>query len=79
LVGKLETKGPLGRLGHRREDNIKKDLQEVRWGVEWMNLAQDRYLWLALVSEKCDAINTKIALSSTGTAWDLYFWKWDEV
>jgi hypothetical protein len=29
LVGKPEGKGPLGRLGHRWEDNIKMDLKEI--------------------------------------------------
>jgi hypothetical protein len=32
LVGKLEGKTPLGRPRSRWEDDIKKDLQEVRWG-----------------------------------------------
>jgi hypothetical protein len=32
LVGKLEGRRPLGRSRHRREDNIKRDLQEVGGG-----------------------------------------------
>ena len=32
LVGRLEGTRPLGRPKHRWEDNIKMDLQEVRWG-----------------------------------------------
>jgi len=33
------------------QDNIKMDLQEVGGGCEdWMELAQDRYRWRALVS-----------------------------
>jgi len=31
LVGILEGKRPLGTPRHRWEDNIKMDLQEVRW------------------------------------------------
>jgi len=31
-VGKPDGKSPLGRSRHRREDNIKMDLQEVGWG-----------------------------------------------
>jgi len=32
------------------EDNIKMDLQDVGWGgVDWMDLAQDRERWQALV------------------------------
>ena len=50
LVGKPEGEGPLGRPRHRWEDNIKMDLQEVGWGHgDWMELAQDRDGWRALV------------------------------
>ena len=51
LVGKLEGKRPLGRPRRRWEDNINMDLQEVGGGCEdWMELAQDRDRWRALVS-----------------------------
>ena len=51
LVGKPEGKRPLGRPTIRWEDNIKMDLQEVGGGCEdWMELAQDRDRWRALVS-----------------------------
>ena len=51
LVGKPEGKRPLGRPRLRWEDNIKIDLQEVGGGcVDWMELAQDRDRWWALVS-----------------------------
>jgi len=50
LVGKPEEKGPLGRPGCRWEDNIKMDLQESGRGCgDWMELAQDRDRWRALV------------------------------
>ena len=50
LVGKSEGKRPLGRPRHRWEDNIKMDLQEVGVGRrDWMELAQDRDRWRALV------------------------------
>jgi len=50
LVGKPEGKRPLGRPRHRWEDNIKMDLQEVGGGFgDWMELAQDRDRWRALV------------------------------
>ena len=51
LVGKPEGKRPLGRPRRRWEDNIKMDLQDVGRGCgDWMELAQDRDRWLALVS-----------------------------
>ena len=51
LVGKLEGKRTLWRLGHRWEDNIKMDLQEVGCGgMDWIELAQDRDRWQALVN-----------------------------
>jgi hypothetical protein len=51
LVGKPEGKRPLGRPSHRWEDNIKMNLQEVGGGFgDWMELAQDRNRWRALVS-----------------------------
>ena len=50
LVGKPKGKRPLGRPRHRWEDNIKMDLQEVEGGGDWMELAQDRDRWRALVN-----------------------------
>ena len=51
LVGKPEGKRPLGRPRRRWENNIKMDLEEVGGGCgDWMELAQDRDSWRALVS-----------------------------
>ena len=51
LVGKPEGKRLLGRPRRRWGDNIKTDLQEVGRGCgDWMELAQDRDRWRALVS-----------------------------
>jgi hypothetical protein len=51
VVGKPEGKKPLGRPRSRWEDNINMDVQEVGGGREdWMELAQDRDRWQALVS-----------------------------
>jgi hypothetical protein len=51
MVGKPEGKRPLGRPRRRWMDNIKMDLIEIRWdGVDWMNMAQDRDQWRALVN-----------------------------
>ena len=51
LVGKPEGKRPLERPRRRWEDNIKMDLREVARGCgDWMELAQDRDRWRALLS-----------------------------
>jgi hypothetical protein len=51
FVGKPEGKRPLGRPRRRWEGNIKMDSEEVE-GVrgDWMELAQDRDRWRALVN-----------------------------
>jgi len=50
LVGKPEGKRPLGRQRRRWENNIKMNLQEVGGSCgDWMELAQDRDRWRALV------------------------------
>jgi len=51
LVGKPGGKRPLGSPRHRWEDNIKMDFQEVGCGgMDWIELAQDRYRWWARVN-----------------------------
>jgi len=51
MLGKLERKRPLGRPRCRWEDNIKMDLQEEGYGgMDWIELAQDRDRWRALVN-----------------------------
>ena len=51
LVGKPEGKRPLGRPRCRWEDNIKMCLQEEgSWGMDWIEMAQDRDSWWALVN-----------------------------
>jgi hypothetical protein len=50
LVEKPEGKRPLGRGRHRWED-IRMDLREIGWGgMEWIDLAQDRDQWRALLN-----------------------------
>jgi len=51
LVENPEGNRPLGRPRRRWEDNIKMDLQKVGfWGMDWVELAQDRDRWRALVN-----------------------------
>jgi hypothetical protein len=51
LVGKPEGKRPLGRPRRRWVDNIKMDLREIGWdGMDWIDVAQDRDQWRALVN-----------------------------
>ena len=49
--GETEGKRPFGRTRRMWEDNSKMDLQEVGCGVmDWIELAQDRERWRALVN-----------------------------
>ena len=49
--GNLRERDHLERPRRRWEDNIKLDIQEVERGCgDWMELAQDRDRWRALVS-----------------------------
>jgi hypothetical protein len=51
LVARPEGRRPLRRNRRRWEDNIKMDLREIGFGgVDWINLAQDRDRWRALVN-----------------------------
>jgi hypothetical protein len=50
-VANPEGKSPLGRPRHRWVDSIKIDLTEIGWdGMDWIDLAQDRDQWRALVN-----------------------------
>jgi hypothetical protein len=55
LVGNPEGKRPLGRPRRRWVDNIKIDRREIGWnGGDWIDLAQDRDQWRALVKAVMD-------------------------
>jgi hypothetical protein len=50
-VGKPEGKRALGRPRCGWVDNIKMDLREIGWvGKDWIDLAQERDPWMALVN-----------------------------
>jgi hypothetical protein len=51
LAGKPDGKRPLGRPRRRWVYSIKMDLGEIGWdGRDWIELAQDRDQWRALVN-----------------------------
>jgi hypothetical protein len=53
LVGKSEGKRPLGRPRRRWVGSIKIDLREIGWcGMDWIDVAQDRGQWRALVNRE---------------------------
>jgi hypothetical protein len=52
-------KRPLGRPRRRWVDNIKMDLREIEWdGMDWIDMAQDRDQWRALVNT---AMNLRVS------------------
>jgi hypothetical protein len=57
LVGKPEEKRPLGRPRRKWEDNIKMDVEVGGGRGDWMELAQDRDRWRALV---CTVKNLRV-------------------
>jgi hypothetical protein len=51
LVGKPEGKRPLGKPRRNWVNNIKMYLRKICWdGMDWIDLAQDRDQWRALVN-----------------------------
>jgi len=51
LVDRPEGKGLLRRPGHRWDENIKVDIQELGWaGMDWIDQAQDRGRWQVIVT-----------------------------
>jgi hypothetical protein len=51
LVGRREGKTPLGTPRRESDDNIKIDLQEVRWRrMDWIDLVRDKESWQTFVN-----------------------------
>jgi hypothetical protein len=50
LVGRPDVRRPLGRPMRRWEDNIKMDIQEVGWGMDLIELAQEMDRWRDLMN-----------------------------
>jgi hypothetical protein len=50
LVNKFEGKRSHGRPRRRWQDNIKIDLQKLKAGKGWIDLAQDRDSWRVLLN-----------------------------
>jgi len=50
LVGRSDGKRPLTIPRRRWEDKVKMNLQEVGWGMDWIDLTQDRDRWRAVVN-----------------------------
>jgi hypothetical protein len=58
MVAKQEGRRPLRRPRCRWLDNMKIDLREIEWGgMDWIDLAQDRDQWRALVN---GAVNLQV-------------------
>ena len=57
-MGRPEEMRPLGRRRRRRKDNIRKELNGIRWdGVDWIHVVQDRDKFRDLVTT---AMNLRI-------------------
>jgi hypothetical protein len=51
LVGKPEGRRPLGRQRRGWVDSITMDFRDIGWdGIDWIDVAQDRDQWMALVN-----------------------------
>jgi hypothetical protein len=60
LWGPLDRKRPLGRLGYRSEDSIKICIKETELkNVDWINVAQDRDKWQAVVNVVMNLMSQK--------------------
>jgi hypothetical protein len=50
LMGRPEGRRALGRPRRRLEGNIKINIEDVGWGVDWIELAEDRDRWRAVMN-----------------------------
>jgi hypothetical protein len=49
--GKARREETTRKTSTRWEDNVEMDLREIGWGVDWIDLAQGRDQWRALVTQ----------------------------
>jgi hypothetical protein len=64
-VGTPKGKRPLGRPRRRWGDNIRLDVREIGWGgVDWIDVAQDRDQWRALVNT---VMNLRVPVHTTSS------------
>jgi hypothetical protein len=61
LVWRPERKSTIGRPSRRWEDNFKINLQEVGWGMDWIDMVQNRVRWWALVNA---VMNLRVPLNA---------------
>jgi hypothetical protein len=50
LVRKHDGKTSLGRRRCRWKHNVKMELREVGWDIDWIDLAEDKNRWRTLVN-----------------------------
>ena len=64
FMGKPERNKPFGCSRRRCENNIEMDVQEIGWGIYWIDLAQDRENWWAFLNTVMNIGVPRIAVLS---------------
>jgi hypothetical protein len=75
LVGNAERKTPLEGRRPVWVDNIKMDLEERGWGgMDWIDIAQYRDSWRAVVKEAANLLTNSVALVRSVKCWKVVEW-----